>query len=325
MLPLLLLSSALTSAAAPVTWRTLEPGLETAEVPLPVRSDVGDSTLTILRIDPSRFELSLLGVKSLGLPQAKTARGWLRNHGLAAVTNAGMFQLSDGVSTVGYGRAGDRVLNPRWRTDYGAALVFGPRRPGLPPVQILDRSCDDLEKASANYEHVFQSIRMIDCRGGNSWGPRKQRYSSVVAAVDGAGRLLVLHCRSPYVMHDYIAMLVRLPLDLRRAIYLEGGPEATLYAEAGGETLGRVGSYETNFYESDDNHEQWALPNVLAVRRRTAPRRMLGGRPRRRGSMRLARRVCGGEHGGHVPHAGTPRPRTGGARPPAGGRAGRDA
>ncbi len=260
------------AAPADPAWRTLEPGLETAEVPLPVKSDIGDSTVTVLRVDPARFELSILGVKSLNLDDRRPAGTWLREHGLVAVTNAGMFKLEDGVSTVGYGRAGTKVLNDRWKPEYGAALVFGPRKAGLPAVQFLDRACDDLAKASADYDHVLQSIRMIDCRGRNSWRPRKQRYSSVIAAVDGAGRLLVLHCRSPYVMHDYIAQLFELPaLGIKRAIYLEGGPEASLQIEAGGTRIVRVGSYETGFMESDDNRDEWGLPNVIAVRRKAPP------------------------------------------------------
>ncbi|MGC4122626.1 MAG: phosphodiester glycosidase family protein [Myxococcales bacterium] len=270
-LPLPLLSALLLLAVPPtadLAWRTLEPGLETAQVPLPVKSDVGDSTLTVLRIDPARFELSILGVKSLGLPDRIPAATWLKERGLVAVTNAGMFKLEDGVSTVGYARAGTKVLNGDWKKEYGAALVFGPRKAGLPAVQILDRGCDDLVKASADYDYVMQSIRMIDCKGRNSWGPRKQRYSSVIAAVDAAGRLLFLHCRSPYVMHDYIGQLLKLPgLGLKRAIYLEGGPEATLHVESGATKVVRVGSYETSFWENDGNHDEWGLPNVIAVRR----------------------------------------------------------
>ncbi|HEY3451085.1 MAG TPA: phosphodiester glycosidase family protein [Myxococcales bacterium] len=262
----------LLAAPADLSWRTLEPGLETAEVPLATKSDVGDSTVTVLRVDPARFDLSILGVKSLNLDDRLPAGTWLKERGLVAVTNAGMFALSDGVSTVGYGRSGTKVLNDRWKPEYGAALVFGPRKAGLPAVQILDRACDDLAKASADYEHVLQSIRMIDCQGRNSWGPRKQRYSSVIAAVDSAGRLLVLHCRSPYVMHDYIDQLLKLPaLGLKRALYLEGGPEATLHVESAGTTLVRVGSYETGFWERDDNRQEWGLPNVIAVRRKATP------------------------------------------------------
>lgn len=274
-LPLLTSLAALALQAAPadLSWRRLEPGLETAEVALPVKSDVGDSTVTALRLDPAFFELSILGVKSLDLDDRRPAAAWVKERGLVAATNAGMFALSDGVSTVGYGRSGAKVLNDRWKPEYGAALVFGPRKSGLPAVQILDRACDDLAKASADYEHVVQSIRMIDCKGRNSWGSRKQRYSSVVAAVDSRGRLLLLHCRSPYVMHDYIEQLRGLAaLDLKRALYLEGGPEATLRVESGGTLLSRVGSYETGFWENDRNHDEWGLPNVVAVRRRaTSP------------------------------------------------------
>ena len=49
--------------------------------------------------------------------------------------------------------------------------------------------------------------------------------------------------------------------DLAGALFLEGGPEATLVA---GQTV-LVGSYETGFVDNDDNHDEWALPNVLGL------------------------------------------------------------
>ncbi|MBI5547609.1 MAG: phosphodiester glycosidase family protein [Deltaproteobacteria bacterium] len=266
MTPLLLAS--LVAASASIDFRPLEPGLELAEVQLPVRSSVGDSTVTVLRIDPARFSLTLLAAAPSTGSRSRTARAWVRNHGLAAAVNAGMFE--PGGKPTGFARKGSAVLNGRWKAGYQAALAFGPRKEGLPAVRILDKDCDgDLQVASAGYEHVVQSIRMIDCRRRNAWGVRKQRYSSVIAAVDTRGRLLLLHCRSPFVMHDYIAQLLSLSaLDLQRALYLEGGPEASLYVEAGGRQVQRVGSFETGFNENDENRELWDLPNVIGVRRR---------------------------------------------------------
>lgn len=271
--PLLLV--ALTAAPPALTWRTLSPGVEATEVPLGTRSDIGDSIVTVVRVDPTLLQVTVLAAKTLELVGGKPARQWLEDSRLLVVTNAGMF-AADRLSTVGYGRAGATTLNPKWKPEYGAALVAGPRKPGLPEVRILDRDCDDLAKESANYQYVIQSIRMIDCKGRNSWGPRKQRYSSMIAAVDGEGRLLLLHCRSPYVMHDYIDHLRAIPaLGLKRAIYLEGGPEATLRVEGPSGSLARVGSYETGFFERDDNQVEWDLPNVLAVQ----PRRWSPGPP----------------------------------------------
>lgn len=110
---------------------------------------------------------------------------------------------------------------------------------------------------------------MVDCHRKNRWAQGPRKWSTALIAIDGAGRVLFLHCRSPYTPHDLIEQLPALPaLDLRRAIYLEGGPEATLlWVSEGGESVQRVGSYENGFNENDDNRALWALPNVIGVKR----------------------------------------------------------
>ncbi|MFL6246152.1 MAG: hypothetical protein ACJ74H_09015 [Thermoanaerobaculia bacterium] len=66
-------------------------------------------------------------------------------------------------------------------------------------------------------------------------------------------------------MHDFNRRLLALPLDIRQAMHLEGGPEASLSIHVPGIDL--CGSYETGFLEDESNREQWPLPNVLGVLR----------------------------------------------------------
>ena len=73
-----------------------------------------------------------------------------------------------------------------------------------------------------------------------------------------------MHSRTPYRMTVLNRMLAAPELGLRGMIYLEGGPEASLFVEAEGASVREIGSWEDGFYESDDNHVFWDLPNVLA-------------------------------------------------------------
>ena len=57
-------------------------------------------------------------------------------------------------------------------------------------------------------------------------------------------------------------------------MYVEGGPEASLYLAVGGQAIvSEMGSFETGFFESHDNRRFWPLPNVLGF----APRAAQGG------------------------------------------------
>ena len=92
--------------------------------------------------------------------------------------------------------------------------------------------------------------------------------AAAAVATDGAGRLLMIHCRSPYSTHDFIDILQDLPLDIASAMYVEGGPESQLYVNAGGARREFVGSFESGILESELNRRAWPIPNVVAVRRR---------------------------------------------------------
>jgi hypothetical protein len=53
---------------------------------------------------------------------------------------------------------------------------------------------------------------------------------------------------------------------LREAMYVEGGPEAQLYVNAGGRELEFVGSHGSSF-AGIENTQPLPIPNVLGVRR----------------------------------------------------------
>ncbi len=82
-------------------------------------------------------------------------------------------------------------------------------------------------------------------------------------------RALFIHARLAWDLHDFVEKLRKLTQGIERAMYLEGGPEASLSVRAGGASLDAVGSYETGFNENTDNARQWELPNVIGVTRTT--------------------------------------------------------
>ena len=240
------------AAADAISWRALAEGLDHATIPIAGR--IGDGRLHVLRIDPRRFRFRLITGAATGA-QPRTARQWAREHGLAAATNAGMFH--PGGLPVGFARADERTIQSRVNRDRS---VFTFDQAG---ARLLDLDCDTFEPEAAT--NALQSIRMLSCGGRNVWRQSERIWSIVSLAQDGEGRLLFLHLRSPLSVHDFVNALRRLPLSITRAMYLEGGPEATLYAAGAGVEIERFGSYETGFNENDGNAAAWPLPNVLGV------------------------------------------------------------
>ena len=75
---------------------------------------------------------------------------------------------------------------------------------------------------------------------------------------------MLVHVRAPFTMKALSASLARPALGLNGAIFVEGGPEASLVVRAD-HSLDLIGSYEDAFNPHDDNYRFWDLPNVLGV------------------------------------------------------------
>jgi len=270
---LLLLALAASSAAAPgsdpafaTAWRPLEAGLELGTFPLPRASAAGDSRARILRVDPAYYELQLLMASATADSLGATARQWCQRARLVAAINASMYQ-ADGRTSTALMLTRGHTNNARVTRD-NSLLLFDPLEPGLLSVRLLDRTCEDFAESRPRYGSQIQGIRMLGCDGANTWAEQPRRWSAAAIGLDAQGRVLLIHVRSPYAMHDLIDMLRALPLELTRLQYAEGGPEAQLAVRAGGEEYEFVGSYETGFLESDSNVLALPVPNVLGVRRR---------------------------------------------------------
>ena len=252
--------------AGNVTWRELEPGLELAGIHLPVPSFVGDSVLRVVRVDPARWTLSLQMASATG-GRLRTAQGWLETTGGVAAINAAMFG-QDYSQGVGWMSSGEHINQGRWAPDQNSLLAFDPVSVADPAVHLYNLGCASRTEAEARYRTRVQSIRMLGCAGENVWSEQPKVWSAALVGQDRAGRVLLLHVRSPYSMHALVDQLRALPLDLVALHYGEGGPEATLAIRTARARDTWVGSWETGFYERDDNHLESELPNMIVVRRR---------------------------------------------------------
>lgn len=251
--------------ADPSPWQALEPGLDLATFDGP-RPAAGDGKITVVRVDPARFDLRLLNASAPGEGALRTARAWAARVGAVAAINASMYQ-EDYRTSVGLMRTRDHVNRGTLSRDK-AVLAFDPLASGVPRVRMIDRECENFGVASQGYGTLVQSIRMVSCDRRNVWGKSDRRFSTAAIGVDGAGRVLLVHARSPWPVHLLVDSLLALPIGLARAMYAEGGPEAQLYVHAGGREVELVGGYENALDVAVETRGAWPVPNVIAVVRR---------------------------------------------------------
>ena len=216
--------------------------------------------IDVVRADPARFALRVLTSARDG--GSHPAPAWRESFHLAAVINAGMFK--DGGLPVGL-IVEDGVAVGADNKQMSGFLAFDPRSADDPPAVIAGRSCPGFSLADLrkHYRSIVQSYRLLGCSGDALPWQDTKRYSAAAVAIDRTGRIVFLHARTAVTMSELATALAK--LDLAGALFLEGGPEASLVAGAHGE-LERVGSYETGFVENDDNHAFWWLPNILGLR-----------------------------------------------------------
>jgi hypothetical protein len=263
------LGAALPPPAPAEGWRTLEPGLDLGVFRSPMEAAAGDSRVRVLRVDPARFALRLLNASAPGEGRNRTAREWARRHGLVAAINASMYQ-TDLRTSVSLMRTAGHVNNPRVSRDR-TVLAFDPLDRSQPRVQIIDRECQDFETLRGLYATLVQSIRMVACDGRNVWAPQRRAFSTAAIGTDRRGRILLLHARSPWTTHDFIDILLALPIELKSAMYAEGGREAQLYVAAGGEEHEFVGIPEGRVGGEEPVAGAHPLPNVIGVARSRDP------------------------------------------------------
>lgn len=243
-------------------WREVDDGLLIGEFQPRQESGFGDARIVVLNIDPGKYSLKLLSASETG-GRKMTLKEWSEKHGLVAAFNAGMYQ-EDGITSVGYMRNFRHINNGRLNKNK-AVLAFNPVDACVPSVQIIDRECQDFENLKGRYRTLVQSIRMVSCEQQNVWSPQKTAWSTLAIGMDKSGKVLVIFCHHPYSVHDLIEILLSLPLSLYNAMYLEGGPQASLFLSTKTVTFEKHGGWEGN----SDNHGpfqvSWPIPNVLGV------------------------------------------------------------
>jgi hypothetical protein len=219
--------------------------------------------LDVVRADLRHYALRVVTASRDG--EARPAPRWLEDLGLVAAVNAGMFH--EGGTSVGLLVDGEHVNQENNNSKLGGYLAFGPRDPAAAPVVVAGRDCAgfDLDALKRAYRSVTQSYRLLGCDGGAiAWADPKH-YSSAAVGVDRDGKLVMVHVRAPFLMREVSTALARPELRLAGALFVEGGPEATVVVHAAAGDLMLVGSYETGFVEDDHNVQPWTLPNLIAL------------------------------------------------------------
>ena len=253
----------------PIIWKSSEDGMDAALLSYTMKKGDGYARrmlLHILRMDTERFDLHLFSAKCED-GRARTMREWSEEKDLSAAINACMY-LTDGLTSTGYLRKGDRHCNSRIVKRFGSFFVSGPRQAGLPRAAVLDRTSDDWQSLLPLYENVVQNFRLMGRNGEQLWPENGPRHAVAAVAEDRDGRILFLLCSEPVSVHDFVDALNAYPeLDLKSAMYAEGGSDATLMENSKASSRLLNGLSPTGYMLSTRG-DDIPLPNIIGAKRR---------------------------------------------------------
>lgn len=257
-----------TAAGESNVWQNLDQGLSLGRFKPPKKSHRSEYPVMVLKIDPTFYSFKLLSASEHG-HCARTAKDWCKEFGLVAATNASMYQLKFSTKSTGYMTNFNHVNNVQMNRQFGAFMVFNPAEPTLPRVQIVDRYLQsNWNSVIKKYNTVVQNYRMIANGEKVGWPQQQKTYSTAAIGMDGDKNVLFIFCRVLYSTHDFIHILLELPIKIKSAMYVEGGPEASLYVQVGNKEMECTGSYKTGFMGDGKNKSAWPIPNVIGILKR---------------------------------------------------------
>ena len=250
-------------------WVTLTKGIQYREINAPVKSKIGDSKISLVRLDRDLFEFDVFSATNYdSIP--KTVDRWAKKHKLNIVFNSGMYSQENTLLSRAFLKSGKHVNNPSIIEDFNLMLAMSPNTIHRENIEVLDLTCENFDQIKNEFNSYAQGLRMIDCNGKPMFWKKKIQSCSMIIAAEGTdNKFYIIFCRSPYTHNQMIEFMLKMPYGIRNAIYLEGGPETSLFIDVNGHHIQKVGSWVSETWESDENKHFWSLPNVVGIKNRS--------------------------------------------------------
>jgi len=248
----------------PLEWISLAPGVRYRVFSL-VDAPLARAPLHIVEVSPESVRPLAYFAAREGIEPLRAGE-WCAARDLMIAINLGMYD-TDGHTHIGYARSGERVMSRRWVRSYQSGLVFEPRDTVQPWVTLLDLDLPGARERMDDYEHAIQNLRLIASPGVSKWEANPRRWSEAALAQSREGALLLVFSPTPCTMPELNARLLELPLDIERAMHLEGGAQASLSIHTPALTIDLSGELLPGV-ASVGPEAQWPIPNVLGFRAR---------------------------------------------------------
>lgn len=244
----------------------MDEGIQYCEIQAPKITKIGDYKINLLKIEPKLYDFHLI-VATENDSLQRTVKDWCILKDLIIGINAGMYGGKNKLMNVGYMSNYKHVNNSELKENYKAVVAFNPKDTSEVPLKIVDLEKDNWNFYKNKYNSFTQCMRLID---GDSkavhWKQKFKMRSSIISlATDKDNNILIIFSRSPFTPNEFSHFLLQMPLNIKSAVYLEGGPEASFYFNNGSFEMEKIGSYVSRTFAHDRNSQFRKIPNIIGV------------------------------------------------------------
>jgi len=247
-------------------WNDLDIGIQYSEIQAKKITNIGEYKVSFLKINPRNYKFHLVSATENDSLQ-RTAKEWCNLKKLILAVNAGMYGGKSKLLNVGYMSNYEHINNSVLKENYKAVIAFNPKNNNETPLKIIDLENENWQIFKEKYNSFTQCMRLIDSKSNAVYWKQKyfMRSSIVALATDYENNVLIIFTRSPFTPNEFNHFLLQLPLKIKTAVYLEGGPEASLYFNNGTIEFEKIGSYVSRTYAHNRNNQFRKLPNIIGI------------------------------------------------------------
>jgi len=221
----------------------------------------GSSDIAILRVDPAQARVRVHHYSTVS-DKPLDILTWQRRTGAAVVFNAGQYYPD--LSYMGMLVSGGRPLSSKPHPTFKALLVAEPVGAG-PRARVLDLEHDVFDAQRPQWKEIAQSFMLFDVRGTVRVRKSPQIAPRTVVAEDAEHRLLIFTSEGSYTLSDFATLLRAAPLQLTRAMSMDGGDEAQMCVRTGAFHYASFGHWDPAKDSSDLMASVVPLPAVITV------------------------------------------------------------
>lgn len=230
----------------------------------------GDISLIVVKVNIDSNKIAFLSETDNKKYDKKGTKAWAKKENLLVAINACMFS-KDHLTPTGYTKANGKYYNKSINSRYGAFLVFDPINNSYPSVRIIDsREEANWRTELKKYSSFIQNYRLIDLNGKNVWREEGAKYPAAAIGIDKSGNLLLIYTSTLCRAHEFGNAIINLPLDIKNAMYVEGGQTASMYIQKSAiNSIELIGRYRFEASSKRLPGVISALPNIIGIKKKS--------------------------------------------------------